>query len=192
MLMDLRFVFSMILFFVGFSAQADDAQSVLARQIEEASVTSNQAYFDTGKNSSAGSGVGGTLFLPLIHRREMEVSGCDVTARTIYIHDQMEEPSVEITFDLARTRIPDSSAPIGNEFAFIAGRGGEPNGIAVFELYFEPPYKPLIWLDTAGAEVEQPALFTQFWMEPVADETQPRRLLALLNQYQDEYCTFLR
>ncbi|MFV0334530.1 MAG: hypothetical protein ACK5JR_10740 [Tropicimonas sp.] len=170
----------------------DDAQSVLARQIEEASVTSNQAYFDMGGNSSAGSGVGGTLFSPLIYRREMKVNGCDVTARTVKIHDQnpLEEPSVEITFDLARTRIPESSALIGNEFAFMAGRGDEPNGTAVFELHFEPPYEPLIASDTAGVEIEQPVLFTRFWMEPVADETQPRRLLALLNQYQDEYCTF--
>ncbi|MFV0360451.1 hypothetical protein [Tropicimonas sp.] len=190
--MNLRFAFSMILFFIGFDAQADDAQSVLASQIEEASVTSSQAYFYTGEISSAGSGVGGTLLPPLIYRREMEVNGCDVTARTVKIHDQnpLEEPSVEITFDLARTRIPDSSVPIGNEFAFVVGRGNEPNGTALLQLYFEPPYEPLIWSDTAGVEIEQPVLFIRFLMEPVANETQPRRLLALLNQYQDEYCTF--
>lgn len=174
--------------FVGLcaaSSHADDTQTALARQIEEASVTSNQSYFDTGADSNVGSGVGWTLYPPLIYRREMEVNGCDVTARTVNIHDQnpLEEPSVEITFDLARTRVPDASVPIGNEFAFM-------DGTALFELHFVPPYEPMIWSDTAGVEVEQPVLFTRFLMEPVVDETQPRRLLALLNQYQDEYCTF--
>lgn len=189
---NLRAFFTMILVLAGFSAQAGDAQIALARQIEEASVTSNQAYFDTGADSNAGSGVGWTLYPPLIYRREMEVNGCDVTARTVNINDQkpLEEPSVEIKFDLARTRIPDASVPIGNEFALMAGSGEEPNGTALFELYFVPPYEPLIWSNTSGVEVEQPVLFTRFLMEPVADETQPRRLLALLNQYQDEYCTF--
>jgi hypothetical protein len=187
---NLRAIFLMILFFAGFSARADDVRTTLARQIEEASVTSNQAYFDTGEDSS--SGVGWTLYPPLIYRREMEVSGCDVTARTVNINDQipLEEPSVEITFDLARTLIPDASVPIGNEFAFLAGCGEEPNGTALFELHFVPPYEPLIWSNMSGVEVEQPVLFTRFLMEPVADEMQPRRLLALLNQYQDEYCTF--
>ena len=121
----------------------------------------------------------------------MEVNGCDVTARTIknHFHDpmeDMEEPYIEITFDLARTRIPDASVPIGNGFWFM-------NEIAeaAFDLYFVPPYQPMLWSKTAaGVEVEQPLLVTWYRIELVADEAQTRRLLALLNQYQDEYCTF--
>lgn len=187
--MNLRSFFLMALFSAGSSAQANDAQTALARQIEEASVTSNQAYFDTGHASSAGSADGWTLHPPLSYRREMEVNGCEVTARTVNIHAQnaQEEPSLEITFDLARTRIPDASTPIGYEFAFMEG---EASATALFALRFVPPYEPLIWSNIDGTEIEQPVLFIQFLMEPVADETQPRHLLALLNQYKDEYCTF--
>lgn len=188
--MNLRAFLLMVLFSAGSSAQADEAQTALARQIEEASVTSNQAFFATGQAPSAGSADGWTLHPPLNYRREMEVKGCAVTARTMNIHAQnsLEEPSIEITFDLARTRIPDASAPIGDEFAFMGDAAG---GTALFALRFVPPYEPMIWSNRDGTEVEQPVLFTQFLMEPVLDETQPRHLLALLNQYQDEYCTFL-
>lgn len=187
--MNLRAFCLMVLFSAGTGAHADDARTALARRIQEASVTLNQAYFDTGQAPGAGSGDGWSLQPPLHYRREMEVNGCDVTARTVNIHAQnlFEEPSMEITFDLTRTRIPDASAPIGDEFAFMEGEAG---GTALFALRFAPPYEPLMWSNTAGTEVEQPVLFTQFLMEPVADETHPRHLLALLNQYQDEYCRF--
>lgn len=187
-ILNLRYFSSIIVLLAGFGAWANEPQSVLARQIEEASVTSNQTDVDTGADSNVGSGVGWTLYPPLISlisRREMEVNGCDVTARTVYIHDQnpLEKPSIEITFDLARTRLPEASVPIGNEFGFL-------HGTAMFALYFVPPYEPMIWSVTKGVEFEQPVSFTRFLMEPVADETQPRRLLALLNQYQNEYCRF--
>ncbi|MCK8485530.1 hypothetical protein MUY21_15965 [Aliiroseovarius sp. S2029] len=174
----------------GSIALADDAQTALARQIEEASVTSKQAFFDTGKTSDAGSGVGWTLYPPLINRHEILVNGCDVTARMVNGHDQksQEESFIEITFDLTRTRIPDASVPVGNEFAFMAGSWDESYGTALIELHFIPPYEPLIWSNIAGVEVEQPVRFTRFLMEPVFNEEQPRRLLALLNQYKAEYC----
>ena len=41
-------VSSLVIGFLAVSAQAEDARSELARQIEEASVTSNQRYLDTG------------------------------------------------------------------------------------------------------------------------------------------------
>ncbi|OED46955.1 hypothetical protein AB838_16770 [Rhodobacteraceae bacterium (ex Bugula neritina AB1)] len=187
MLMNRRVVFPLVLFFVGFGAQADEAQSVLARQIEEASVTSNQAYFDTGAGSNADSGVGWTFYPPLLYRREMQVMDCDVTARTVEInpHNATEAPSIEITFDLARTKFPEPTVPLGVEYAFVMVDGDT----ALFELSFLPPYEPFIWSMTSGEELQQPVRFTRFLMEPVLNEEQPRRLLALLNQYQDKYCT---
>lgn len=179
-------VSSLVFGFLAVSAQAEDARSELARQIEEASVTSKQAYFDTGES------VRWRLYPPLIYRREMQINDCDVTALTFKVSAEnfAEEPFIEITFDLNRTKIPDPSVPIGEEYAFMTGSGDEPNGSAMFEMHFLPPYEPIIWSKTSEAEVEQPVVFTLFLMEPIADETQPRSLLSLLNQYQAAYCTF--
>ncbi len=179
-------VSSLVIGFLAVSAQAEDARSELARQIEEASVTSNQPYLDTGVS------FGWQLYPPLIYRREMQISDCDVTALTFKISDEnsAEGPFIEITFDLNRTRIPDPSVPIGDEYAFMTGSGDEPNGSAMFEMLFLPPYEPIIWSKTSEAEFEQPAVFIRFLMEPIVDEKQPRRLLSLLNKYQAAYCTF--
>ncbi|WP_133176184.1 hypothetical protein [Pelagivirga sediminicola] len=179
-------VFFMLFGFLAVSAQADDAQSELARQIEAASVTSNQAYFDTGKS------VGWTLYPPTIYCREMQVDDCDVTALTLKISAETstQKPLGEITFDLARTKIPDPSSPNGDVYAFMTGSEDKANGSAMFDLHFLPPYEPTIWSTTSESEVERPVPFARFLMEPVADETQPRRLLSLLNQYQAAYCRF--
>lgn len=169
--------------FVTISA-AEDSQALLARQIEEASTTSNQAYFYTGES------IGRELYPPLIYRRVMQVQGCNVTARTIDINLQnaTEKTRIEITFDLTRTRIPDSTVPIGDEYAFMIAKEDEQYGTALFELRFLPPYEPIIWSKVSGRKVEQPVSFTRFLMEPVPNEDQPRRLLALLNQYKSKYC----
>lgn len=169
----------------GSIATADNAQMDLARQIEDSSTTSNQAYFDTGES------VGWTLYPPLIYRREMRIMDCDVTARTVQVnpHNATEETRIEITFDLTRTRIPEPTVPIGEDYAFLTVNGDEPNGTALFELSFLPPYEPVIWSMTSGEELQSPVRFTRFLMEPVLNEEQPRRLLALLNQYKAEYCT---
>lgn len=190
--MKLRVLLSAMLLILGFSVQADNTQMELALQIEEMALTPNQSVSDVGEDPNGTSGVGFTLYPPIIHRNEMKVNGCDVILRVASIHDQnlWGDPFIEITFDLARTRIPDASVTIGNEFSFVAGSGDDPNSRAMFELYFLTPYEPLLWSKTSIGEGEQPVSFTRFTMDPVADETQPRRLLALLNKYQDEYCTF--
>ncbi len=123
----------------------------------------------------------------------MGMNGCEVTARALKIDAQTstEQPFVEIKFDLGRTWLPDASVPIGDEFAFGMGNGDTTYGSAMFELHFIPPYEPTIWSSVSGKEVGRRVLFTRFIMEPVAGETQPRRLLTLLNKYQDEYCNFI-
>lgn len=189
--MKLRVFLTTILLMVGSGVQADNTQLELALQIEETALTPNQTIPDAGDDPSKTSGVGFTLYPPIIHRREMKVSGCEVMVRTVNIHPQnpQEDPFIQIIFDLTLTRIPDASVAIGNEFVFLAGAGDDPNGSAMFELHFLHPYEPLLWSKTSIGEVEQPVSYTRFTMDPVADETQPRRLLALLNKYQAEYCT---
>lgn len=187
------FVLKSVLFcllFLGLfmaKAGADDAQTSLARQIEEASVTSNQAFFDIGENT------GWVLYEPPQYRREMQVHGCEITARTVALNtrNSTEEIITKITFDLSRTRIPDPSVSIGEDYAFMTTAEDESYGFAMLSLNFLPPYEPMLWsILSSKGEVEQPVSFIRFFMEPVLDEDQPRRLLALLNRYKSEYCEF--
>lgn len=169
------------------NAYADDTQNLLSRQIEDASKTSSQAFF------GASEGVGWSVYTPLLYRREMQVTGCDITLITTMIdtNNATSEPSAKITFDLARAQIPSPAISIGTEYAFMLADGDAPYGTALFNIRFVPPYEPIIWSMTLGQELEQPVTFTQFSMTPVSDEAQPRRLLTLLTQYQAEYCNFV-
>lgn len=181
----LKSVLFCLLFLGLFTAKAgaDDAQTSLARQIEEASVTSNQAFFDTGEDT------GWVLYEPPKYRREMQVHGCEITARTVALNtrNSTEEIITKITFDLSRTRIPDPSVSIGEDYAFMTTAEDESYGFAMLSLNFLPPYEPIFW---SSIQAELPVSFIEFLMHPVLDEDQPRRLLALLNRYKSEYCEF--
>lgn len=119
-------------------------------------------------------------------RREMDIEGCDVTARTVKTKPQTKPTTVDkITFDLSRTQIPD---PSGSDFAFVATNAV---GEALFVFRFAPPYEPLSWTMRSGRKIEQTVSFTYFAMSHVSDESDPHRLLELLGEYKAAYCVFL-
>lgn len=167
------------------TAFAEDDRLDLARQIEHTSKTTDQALPENTK------GAGWVLYPPLnANIREMDVDGCYITARTVPIG--FDDPISEITFDLTRTQIPDPTVPIGSEYAFRPANDENQSGTASITLWFLPPYKPSMYSVKFIGEgkIEQPVTFLRFLMQPVSDEEQPRRLLALLNQYQSAYCTY--
>ncbi|KIC35658.1 hypothetical protein RA27_22750 [Ruegeria sp. ANG-R] len=167
------------------TAFAEDDQLDLARQIEDASRTTDHPSSESSK------GAGWSIYPPLFaDMHEMEVSNCNITARTISI-GVVEDPNSEITFDLNRTQIPDPTVPIGSEYVFTPVKDNKSAMTSITFRFFHP-YKPVMRSKKFIGEgkIEQPVTFLQFLMQPVSDEEQPRRLLALLNQYQSAYCTY--
>jgi hypothetical protein len=166
-------------------AFATDTQVDLAHQIEELSLTGNKDLSDSG------SGIGWKLYSPLISRHQMTVEGCTITVQYI---SGLEDGVTRIAFDLARAVIPEASVPNGEVFTYIAGSEDQskPSGFAIFKINFHPPYEPNMYSLVKTKETNLPVPFIRFWMEPVPDENQPRRLLKVLGEYQKKYCTFAR
>ncbi len=171
-------------FLSGTMVFADNAQSDLARQIEAASTTSNLADFEADADHAQARGSAP------IYRREMSVAGCDVTVRGVQInpHNATEELVFKLPFDLGRTQFPEPTVPVGPEFVFVMTDSDKPSADAAFRLTFVPPYRAVSWSEIAGEGTEIPFKSAMYFMSPVSGEDQPRRLLALLKQYQAQYC----
>lgn len=168
-----------IFLIANFGAQADDAQSLLARQIERESETI--AVFGDDPSDKA------NYYLFLNLRKYMLISGCAVTAE-IEKNSHKGERVYGLTFDLARTRLPDPNDDNSQQWGVLdLGEHGK-QGVIWFD--FLAPYTPPPHGDLPERWSTAPVQRYNFVMEEMVDDEQPRRLLALLNLYQDEYCTF--
>lgn len=163
----------------GFGAQADDERTSIARQIEQESET----MFILGDDQSGNF----DLYPALGFRNYMLVSGCDVTAE-IEENSPKGERVYGLTFDLARTRLPHPNDESSQQWGVRdLGEHGK-QGVIGFE--FVAPYAPTQHGTFPERWPKTPMQRYNFLMEEMTDDEQPRRLLALLNQYQNEYCSF--
>lgn len=172
--------FIVLTFIFAGLADADEAQKSLAREIETVSATSPQNYIDNVKHPE--------LYTP-INRHEMQIDGCDITARSYKVasKDNKEKLLSQITFDLSRSLLPNEAAPIGDKILH-SGSSDDFSDASIW-IEFLPHYQPsLRYLDSAGNERVGAASLHVYRMVFV-QQAQLRRLLALLNQYQKEFCT---
>ena len=168
-----------IFLIASFGAKACDAQSLLARQIERVSETIVVFGDDQDGNFD---------FYPALSlRKYMLISGCAVTAE-IEENSPKGERVYGLTFDLARTRLPDPNDNNSQQWGVLDL--GEHGRQAMIWFDFLAPYTPTPHGDLPERWSIAPVERYNFVMEEMVDDEQPRRLLALLKQYQDKYCTF--
>lgn len=185
-------VLALVLVLVGsatFAENTQDAENqyLLAGEIERVSTTSQQAFSNTEIGSLSEHNPS------RIFRQEMRVQSCEITARRTSVDERsgIEEILTEITFDLSRTLVPSPTVSLGEELSFEADIDESSKGIAMFELHFLPPYTPISRTQPSSiVEIERAVSSVLFSMGSISDETQARQLLALLTQYQTEFCTF--
>lgn len=159
-------------------AFGDSNRTALAREIEELSLTTNQALFDTGD------GVGWTLYPPIIRRRFLTINNCLVTNQVVRITAENQEDILfKIEFDLSLALLPDASSVNGEAFAYL-------HPTAIFDINFRPPYQPVFQDDPNGKNLQNHVTVVRVLMEPIEDDRQPRQLLSALKRYQQEYCVF--
>jgi hypothetical protein len=178
---------------VGANVQADNVRIELARQIQEASQTVGERFFFGGQLVSELPRTNGwTGYNPrFLFRRVIKLDDCTVRMQYL-IQSKVDDSEVldsEAAFDLSQAILPAPDVSQGDSFALLSVDEGQRRA-ALIRMDFQVPYeantRAQIW--TGAIETSRPLVY--FLMEPVADEMPPRRLLALLNQYQDEYCTF--
>jgi len=158
-------------------AQAQEAQETLAREIEATSKTVYLLEPSTFFRTSFG------------FRRALVVDECDITAET-HETGPNGETTYGLTFDLHRTRVPDPDEPENPFFAVHdLDETEDEDRIGIIRFAFVPPHAPRFHGQLPEGWSDEPVAQMNFWMEPLADGQDPRRLLALLLRYQAEYCT---
>ncbi len=157
--------------------KAEDARLSLAQEIEQESETLVVQDGNHGALSERRS------------RSYIEVAGCDLTA--LIEEDGPDGQRVRgLTFDLARTVLPDSEDPNSITWGVVdLGEGGR-FGEIFFE--FTPPYTPTPKGFLYPDAPHKPTSWHYFTLRELVDGAQPYRLLVLLTRYQDSYCSFTR
>lgn len=155
----------------GSIAVADNAQTDLARQIEETSQTSKSF---------------GTAHAGWTYQHFITVGDCIIAAETVVSAPGRPNSTWGIDIDLTRTRLPE---PTASEQGFMLVGQEDSMGAIIF-LDFVPPYRPSTRGNQIGGNLPHgPTSSYRFILEGISDNEQPHRLLTLLYQYQAKYCT---
>ncbi|NOD29165.1 hypothetical protein GS610_00980 [Ruegeria sp. HKCCD6228] len=173
-------VFSSLLVFTPLEISlAQDAQSSLAQEIEKSSET---------RRIEGGNKIGSREYFPEIRfRNYIDVRGCNLTA----VAEETTAQGIRtlgITFDLARTDLPDPNDPNSSDWGVVSLAEHIQFGEIAFR--FIEPYSPTPYGtgDLYGSMEFSPEKSYWFGMNELQDAEQPHRLLSLLHQYQAQYC----
>ncbi len=159
-------------------ALAKDARLSLAHEIQKVSET---------RQVSGGNKVGNHWFPEIRVKQQIKVAGCDAT---VEIEETRKQGTriYGLTFDLARTQVPDPHNTDSALWRFVELESSVKFADMIF--LFTDPYTPTPHGNPHIPIPNAPVKYYPFGMAELQDDERPRRLLTLLRKYQEEYCTF--
>jgi len=167
------------------AAHADDVQTTLAAQIEALSVVHKDLAMPDNADPA--------LYQPPLSKRYIEVDGCEFTLFDTGLIHEVEYYRAHVTIDVARAIFPNPNAPPNDFYTFLPPNGDNEflSAMAVFVVQFREGYHPTLYVLENGVARTESLDLANYFMTHIQTEDRAKDLLAAIDTYQKNYCSFV-
>lgn len=170
---------------VSSAAHADDAQAALATQIEALSVVHKDLAVPDNADPAP--------YQPPLSKRYIEVDGCEFTLFDTGLIHEVEYYRAHVTFDVAQAIFPNPDAPPNDFYMFLPPDGDNEflSAMVVFVVQFREGYRPTLYVLENGVARTESLDLVNYFMSNQQTEGRVKDLLAAIDTYQKNYCSFV-